>query len=51
MKAVRFHEHGDVSVLKYEEAPVPKIALDEVLVQVKACALNRLDILVRQGMP
>lgn len=51
MKAVRFHEHGDVSVLKYEEAPVPKIAPDEVLVQVKACALNRLDILVRQGMP
>ena len=51
MKAVRFHEHGDISVLRYEECPVPQIAADEVLVQVKACALNHLDIYVRQGMP
>ena len=51
MKAIRFHEHGDVSVLNYEEVETPKIAADEVLVQVKSCALNRLDIFVRQGIP
>jgi len=51
MKAVRFHEHGDVSVLKYEDVETPKIAADEVLIQVKACALNHLDIFIRQGIP
>ena len=44
MQAVRFHEHGDIGVLKYEEAPEPKIEADEVLVKVKACALNHLDL-------
>lgn len=51
MKAARFHEHGDVSVLKYEDVKTPEIAEDEVLVRVKACALNHLDIFVRQGIP
>ncbi|KPK89835.1 hypothetical protein AMJ80_09215 [bacterium SM23_31] len=51
MKAVRFHEHGDISVLKYEDVGTPKISPDEVLVQVKACALNHLDIFVREGIP
>jgi NADPH:quinone reductase-like Zn-dependent oxidoreductase len=50
MHAVRFHEHGDIEVLKYEEAPEPKIQADEVLVKVKACALNHLDLWVRQGV-
>ena len=50
MRAVRFHEHGDFDVLKYEEAPDPKIAANEVLVKVKACALNHLDLWVRQGV-
>ncbi|MFC1728998.1 zinc-binding dehydrogenase [candidate division KSB1 bacterium] len=51
MKAVKFDQHGDVSVLQYTDVEVPEIAADEVLVQVKACALNHLDIFVRQGMP
>jgi len=51
MKAVIFHEHGDVNVLKYEEVPEPKISKDEVLIRVKACALNYLDIWVRRGLP
>ena len=51
MKAVRFHEYGDTSVLRYEECPIPKINPDEVLVQTKACALNHLDIFIRQGIP
>ena len=50
MRAVRFHEHGGIEVLKYEEAPDPKIDANEVLVKVKACALNHLDLWVRQGV-
>ncbi|MBI3744222.1 MAG: alcohol dehydrogenase catalytic domain-containing protein, partial [Chloroflexi bacterium] len=49
MKAVRFHEHGEPSVLRYEEAPEPKIGPAEVLVRVRACALNHLDMQVRRG--
>jgi len=49
MKAVRFHECGSVDVLKYEDAPEPKIQPNEVLVKVKACALNHLDLWLRMG--
>ena len=50
MRAVRFHEHGGPEVLKYEDAPEPKIQANEVLVKVKACALNHLDIWLRVGV-
>ncbi len=50
MKAVRFHQHGGLEVLKYEDAPEPKIQADEVLVKVKACALNHLDLWLRMGV-
>ncbi len=50
MKAVRFHEHGGLDVLKYEDAPEPKIQANEVLVRVKACALNHLDLWLRMGV-
>lgn len=49
MKAVRFHAHGGLDVLKYEDAPEPKIQPSEVLVKVRACALNHLDLWLRQG--
>jgi 2-desacetyl-2-hydroxyethyl bacteriochlorophyllide A dehydrogenase len=51
MKAVVFHEHGGLEKLRYEERPDPQIKPDEVLVRVKACALNHLDIWIRQGIP
>ncbi|MBI3989972.1 MAG: zinc-binding dehydrogenase [candidate division NC10 bacterium] len=51
MKAVRFHEHGGAENLLYEEAPDPSIRGNEVLVRVRACALNHLDIWVRNGIP
>ena len=51
MKAVRIHEYGDTSVLKYEDAPDPKADFGEVVVKVKACALNHLDLWIRKGMP
>lgn len=49
MKAVRFHAPGGPDVLKYEDAPEPKIQPSEVLVNVRACALNHLDLWLRQG--
>ena len=50
MKAVRIHEYGGPEVLRYEDAPDPKPRKDQVLVRVKACALNHLDIWVRTGV-
>ncbi|HEX9652705.1 MAG TPA: zinc-binding dehydrogenase [bacterium] len=50
MKAVVIHEHGGVEKLRYQEHPVPQIHDHEVLVEVKAIALNHLDIWVRQGI-
>ena len=50
MKAVRFHEHGGLEVLKFENAPEPQINPNEVLVKVKACALNHLDLWLRAGV-
>ena len=51
MKAIVFHTHGGPEVLKYEDAPEPAVRANEVLVRVEACALNRLDLWVRQGLP
>lgn len=51
MKAVRIHEHGGLGVLTYEDAPEPEVGSGDVLIRVKACALNRLDLFVRQGIP
>lgn len=51
MKAVRIHEHGSPDVLRYEEVPEPKLRADQVMVRVRACALNHLDLFVRAGIP
>ncbi len=49
MKAVVFREHGGVDKLEYTDMPEPKISPDEVLVRVRACALNHLDIWIREA--
>jgi len=51
MKAVRIHQFGGPEVLKYEEITDPKPRKDQVLVRVRACALNHLDLWVRNGLP
>jgi len=51
MKATIFRQHGGPEVLEYTDVPDPTIRADEVLLEVKACALNHLDIFVRKGMP
>ncbi len=51
MKAIVMHQHGDPSVLHYQDYPEPQIGPNEVLVRVRACALNHLDLWVRRGLP
>nr|WP_315425667.1 NADP-dependent oxidoreductase [uncultured Albidiferax sp.] len=49
MKAVRIHSYGDRNVLAYEDAPLPTIAADEVLVRVVAASVNPVDWKIREG--
>ncbi len=51
MKALFFHEHGGPEVIRYGDVPDPEPSPGEVLLEVKACALNHLDIWVRHGWP
>ena len=51
MKATIFKQHGGPDVLEYTDVPDPTIRANEVLVEVKACALNHLDVFVRNGLP
>ncbi|MGH9921999.1 MAG: zinc-binding dehydrogenase [Nitrososphaerales archaeon] len=50
MKALTIHEHGGPDKLTYEDIQDPKPSKDEVLVKVKACGVNHLDIWVRRGL-
>lgn len=43
MKAVLFREHGGPDKLSSEELPMSKIGPQDVMIRVKACALNHLD--------
>ena len=51
MKAVYFDTHGEADVLRYGEVPRPQAAPGSVVIRVRACALNYLDIWVRRGWP
>lgn len=51
MKAVRIHEHGGFDKLKIDKVEDLQPADDEVLIEVKACAVNHLDLWVRRGIP
>ncbi len=50
MKAVRFHEYGGPHVLKFEDAPDPVPAAGQVAIKIGACALNHLDVDIREGI-
>ncbi len=49
MKAVQLISQGVPGVLKYHDVPDPIAAPGEVLVRVKACGLNRLDLWFEEG--
>jgi NADPH:quinone reductase-like Zn-dependent oxidoreductase len=51
MKALAFNEHGGIDKLKYQDVPDPKPGAGDVLLRVKAAALNHLDLFVREGLP
>ena len=51
MKAVVFYEHGSLENVQVTDVPEPEIGPDEVLLAVKAAALNRLDLWVLAGWP
>ena len=51
MKAVLFHNHGGPEVLAYSDFPAPEPAPGQVQVRLRAAALNRADLWVREGWP
>lgn len=51
MKALAFDQHGGLDRLRYRDVPDPVIGAGDVLVRVRAAALNHLDLFVREGLP
>lgn len=51
MKAIVFHQHGNLEQVEYTDVPQPEIGPDEVLLAVKAAALNRVDLWTLNGWP
>mgnify|MGYP006281451931 CR=1 FL=1 len=51
MQAVQFADHGGTDVIEYGDFPDPEPSRDEVLIDVKAGALNHLDVWTRRGLP
>jgi len=49
MRAITIPTPGDADALVLDDVPTPKVAADEVLVQVAASGVNRADLLQRQG--
>jgi NADPH:quinone reductase-like Zn-dependent oxidoreductase len=52
MKATVFNEHGSPDVLQYTtDFPMPTVGPGQVMIEVKAVALNHLDLFTRAGIP
>ncbi len=51
MKTILFHQHGGPEVLEYTDFPTPQPKAGEVLIRLRAAALNRMDVFVRNGWP
>src|ERR1051325_4068999 len=49
MKAAWIADFGGPEVLEIRQVPAPQIVREELLVRVRASALNRADLLQRQG--
>ncbi len=49
MKAVRIHKYGGLDTLVYEDAPMPDVGPDEVLIKVTAAGINPVDWKIREG--
>lgn len=51
MKATLFREHGGPECLEYTDFPTPEPKIGEALIRLRAAALNRMDVMVRNGWP
>ncbi len=51
MKTTLFRQHGGPEVLEYTDFPTPEPKPGEALVRLHAAALNRMDVMVRNGWP
>jgi NADPH:quinone reductase-like Zn-dependent oxidoreductase len=51
MRAILFHQHGGPEVLEYTDFPTPEPQEGELLIHIRAAALNQLDLWVRKGWP
>jgi len=49
MKAVRIHAYGGPEVLHYEDTPIPQLQPDDLLIRVRAAAVNPVDWKIREG--
>lgn len=49
MRAVRYHDHGSADVLQVDEVDRPAPDRDEVLVEMRAASVNRVDVMFRSG--
>lgn len=50
MRAVRFHEYGDVDVLQIDEVPKPTPSRNAIVARIEAASVNHLDTIVRRGI-
>src|ERR671922_2845563 len=51
MKVVLFRQHGGPEVLEYTDFPTPEPKPGEALIRLRAAALNRMDVMVGNGLP
>ena len=51
MKAVLFRRHGGPEVLETADVPEPSLEPGRIVVRVRACSINHLDLWIRQGIP
>lgn len=51
MRAARFHRFGGPELLRIDEIPSPELRPGHVRVQVRAAAMNHLDLWIRRGLP
>jgi NADPH:quinone reductase-like Zn-dependent oxidoreductase len=51
LKVILFRQHGGPEVLQYADFATPQPKAGEVLIRLRAAALNRMDVFVRNGWP
>lgn len=51
MRVIAIQQHGGVEQMKLDQWPVPQVAANQAIVEVRACGLNYMDVFVLQGMP